>query len=84
MEDPAIGDQQARHEVGGRALRFLSDHQRQHKVLQERHAHCPQADALADFQRPEQVVDVRRVETISFDVFDVEGTQVDFDIIERL
>jgi hypothetical protein len=31
----------------------------------------------------EQVVEMRRVETVLFDVLEVEGTQIDFDIIER-
>ena len=83
MVNAAVDDQQAHHKVGGRLLRFFGDHQFQHRVLQKHQAHGEQADAFGGFHGLEQVVEVLRVKAVFLDVFEVEGAQVDFNIIER-
>src|SRR3989344_5930257 len=65
-------------------LRLCCDRQLQYRVLQKHQAHRQQADAFSHLHRLEQVIEVRGVEAVFLDIFEIEGTQVDVDIIERL
>lgn len=84
VENRAINNQQPHHKVRGRLFRFLRDYQLQHWVLQEYQTHCQQANTFAYFHCLEKIIEVLRVETVLFDVFEIESAQVDFNIIKRL